>query len=383
MNLYWFIPLHGDGRYLGTAKGARAIDFPYVRQIAQAADRLGYQGVLLPTGKGCEDSWIVASSLISSTEKLRFLVAVRPGVMTPTQSARMATTLDRFSGGRVLVNVVTGGDPVELKGEGLFQSHQERYAITDEFLDVWQKIMAGETVDYEGEHIHVEGAELLYHSLQRPYPPIFFGGSSDAAIELSGKYVECFLTWGEPLKDVEEKINKVKAAAAKYGREVKFGIRLHIIVRETEEEAWTAADKLIEHISPELVEEAKKIFARYDSVGQKRMQDLNTGKTDRESLTIAPNLWAGIGLIRGGAGTALVGSPEQVAERLKEYAALGIENFILSGYPHLEEAYRVKELLFPLLPVAPQLGGVKHTEVNPVGELIAYARPVTSEPVKA
>lgn len=383
MNLYWFIPLHGDGRYLGSTKGARKIDFPYIQQIAQAADQLGYQGVLLPTGKGCEDSWIVAASLISSTEKLRFLVAVRPGIMTPTQSARMTSTLDRLSGGRVSINVVTGGDPVELKGDGLFYSHQERYEITDEFLDVWQKLMAGETVNYKGKHLNIEDGELIYPSLQRPYPPIFFGGSSDPAIEISGKYVECYLTWGEPLKDVEEKLNKVRLAAVKYGREVKFGIRLHIIARETEEEAWTAADKLIEHISQDVIDEAKKIFARYDSVGQQRMAKLNTGKTDRESLTIAPNLWAGIGLIRGGAGTALVGSAEQVTERIKEYAALGIDNFILSGYPHLEEAYRVKELLFPLLPVAPQIGGIKHIDIDAPGEIIAYAKRVPTEPVKA
>src|SRR5271156_3561723 len=143
--ILWFVPTHGDGRYLGTSEGGRAVDFSYLRQVAQAADALGYYGVLLPTGKSCEDSWVVASALAPQTERLRFLVAVRPGLQSPTVAARMTATLDRVSGGRLMINVVTGGDPVENRGDGLFLSHDDRYDLTREFLEIYTALLRGET----------------------------------------------------------------------------------------------------------------------------------------------------------------------------------------------------------------------------------------------
>ena len=127
MQVFWFLPTHGDSRYLGTTQGARTVDHRYLAQIAQAADALGYEGVLIPTGRSCEDSWVVASSLVPLTERLKFLVAIRPGIQSPTVSARQAATLDRFSNGRLLINVVTGGDPVEQQGDGVYLDHRERY----------------------------------------------------------------------------------------------------------------------------------------------------------------------------------------------------------------------------------------------------------------
>jgi alkanesulfonate monooxygenase len=349
MELLWFIPSHGDGRYLGTTKGGRTAEYSYLRQIAQAADRLGYKGVLIPTGKSCEDPWLLASALAAETEQLRFLVAVRPGLMSPTLAARMASTLDRISHGRLLINVVAGGDPVELAGDGLFLSHDERYEATDEFLTVWRRLLSGEEVTLKGKHIHVNGAKLLFPPIQTPYPPIYFGGSSSAGQLVAAKHADVYLTWGEPPAQVEEKISQVRKLAEQQGRAVEFGIRLHIIVRETEKEAWDAAQRLIRYVNEKTIQEAQRVFSRYDSVGQQRMRQLHNGS--RESLEISPNLWAGVGLVRGGAGTALVGDPETVAERLLEYHQLGIRYFILSGYPHLEEAYRVAELLFPILPL--------------------------------
>ncbi|STV03775.1 alkanesulfonate monooxygenase [Klebsiella pneumoniae] len=157
INVFWFLPTHGDGRYLGTTEGGRPVDLPYLQQVALAADSLGYYGVLIPTGKSCEDSWLVASALAPLTRRLRYLVAVRPGLQPPTLAARMAATLDRLSEGRLLINVVTGGDPVENKGDGIFLSHSERYQVTREFLDIYTRLLRGEKVDYHGEHIHVEG----------------------------------------------------------------------------------------------------------------------------------------------------------------------------------------------------------------------------------
>jgi len=371
MNVFWFLPTHGDGHFLGTSEGARPVSLPYLKQIAQAADSLGYYGVLIPTGRSCEDSWVVASALAPLTERLRYLVAIRPGIISPTVSARMAATLDRLSGGRLLINVVTGGDPDENRGDGIHLSHAERYEVTDEFLRIWRRVLQGESVDFAGKHLQVENAKALYPPIQKPYPPLYFGGSSSEAHDLAAEQVDVYLTWGEPPQAVAQKIADVREKAAKQGRSVKFGIRLHVIVRETAEEAWKAADKLIANISDETIANAQKSFSRFDSEGQRRMAALHGGR--RDQLEIYPNLWAGVGLVRGGAGTALVGDPQQVAERIKEYADLGIDSFIFSGYPHLEEAYRFAELVFPLLPEPySSLAGRGVTNLTgPFGEMIA------------
>jgi alkanesulfonate monooxygenase len=349
MQICWFIPTTGDGRYLGSAQQSRVTDYGYLRQIAQATDELGYYAVLLPTGNSCEDAWVVASALMPSTKRLKFLVAVRPGIMTPTVAARMTATFDRLSGGRLLINVVTGGDPKEAAAEGVFLSHDERYEVTGEFLHVWRAVLAGKTCTYQGKHLKVEEARVYYPATQQPYPPLYLGGSSPAAMEIAAEHIDVYLTWGEPPAQVAEKIAQMRSLAETKGRTIRFGIRLHVIVRETSEEAWRAADELIRYIDKDTVARAQSGLAKFDSEGQKRMASLVRGAVN--GLEISPNLWAGIGLVRSGAGTALVGDPQTVAERMLEYADLGIESFILSGYPHLEEAYRVAELLFPLLPL--------------------------------
>lgn len=346
-NFLWFLPTHGDGRYLGTTIGARPVDLGYLRQVAQAADELGYFGVLLPTGKSCEDSWLVASALAPLTERLSFLVAVRPGLLSPTLAARMTATLDRLSGGRLLINVVTGGDPAESRADGIFLDHDERYAVTREFLDIYRRLLTGTEVTRRGQRVNVDGARLVLPPVQEDGPPIYFGGSSSAGIEVAAELVDKYLTWGEPPAAVAEKIATAAVAASRKGRRLTFGIRLHVIVRETSEEAWAAAGSLIRHLDDKTIQAAQQAFARMDSVGQQRMAALHGGRRDR--LEISPNLWAGVGLVRGGAGTALVGDPPTVAARIAEYRSLGIDTFILSGYPHLEEAYRFAELVFPLL----------------------------------
>ncbi|BAZ29929.1 aliphatic sulfonate monooxygenase [Cylindrospermum sp. NIES-4074] len=369
MQLLWFIPTHGDGRYLGTATGGRAVSFPYLRQIAQAVDDLGYTGALLPTGRSCEDAWIVASTLVSLTRQMRFLVAIRPGLVSPGVAARMAATFDRLSGGRLLINIVTGGDPVELAGDGLHLGHDERYELTDEFLTVWRAIASGELANFKGNYLDIQDGKLLFPPIQQPHPPLWFGGSSSVAQEIAAKHVDVYLTWGEPPAQVAEKIASVRRLAEAQGRTLRFGIRLHVIVRETESEAWEAANQLIKYVDEDAIAKAQTAYARMDSEGQRRMTQLHQGK--REALEISPNLWAGVGLVRGGAGTALVGDPQTVAARMLEYADLGIETFILSGYPHLEEAYRVAELLFPLLPLE-NLPKVEQQHVlSPFGEILA------------
>ncbi|MHA6915746.1 FMNH2-dependent alkanesulfonate monooxygenase [Ralstonia pseudosolanacearum] len=377
MQVFWFLPTHGDSRYLGTAEGARQVDQAYLQQVAVAADTLGYEGVLIPTGRSCEDPWIVAASLIPATRRLRFLVAVRPGLVAPTLAARMAATFDRLSQGRLLVNLVTGGDPGELAGDGLFLDHAQRYEASAEFIRIWRETLAasheGAALDYTGQHLSVKGARVLFPPVQRPHPPVYFGGSSEAAHELAAEQVDTYLTWGEPPAAVADKIADVRRRTARHGRTVRFGIRLHVIVRETDAAAWQAADQLISRLDDDTVARAQEAFRKMDSAGQQRMAALHASgiKRSRAELEISPNLWAGVGLVRGGAGTALVGDPHTVAARMREYADLGIDTFVLSGYPHLEEAYRFAELVFPLLPRAVRDKLPGNVLNGPFGEVIA------------
>ncbi|HEY9799111.1 MAG TPA: FMNH2-dependent alkanesulfonate monooxygenase [Leptolyngbyaceae cyanobacterium] len=353
MEVFWYLPTQGDERYLGTAIGRRQADYPYMQQIAQAVDRLGYGGMLIGTGQK-QDTWIVAASLIPVTQRLRFLVAFRPAIMSPSLAVRMAATFDQLSHGRIILNVVTGGDTQELAKDGVFLDHDQRYELTDEFLTIWRSLMQGEEVTFTGRHLKVAGAKLQFPPVQKPYPTLYFGGSSDAALKVAAKHIDVYLTWGEPPQQVAQKIAKVRQLAAEQGRTVRFGIRLHAIVRETAQKAWDAANELIQYVDDATIASAYERFARSESEGQRRMAQLHQG--NRRNLEISPNLWSGVGLVRGGAGTALVGDADTVAARMLEYADLGIDTFVFSGYPHLEEAYRVAELLFPRLPLqAPQI----------------------------
>lgn len=297
------------------------------------------------------------------TRRIKLLVALRTSLGNVTACARQAATLDEALGGRLLLNVVAGGDPTELAADGVFLDHDARYAHAGEFLTVWRRLFAGEQVDFDGKYIRVEKAKNHLAPAGQPQPPLFFGGSSAAAHEIAAEHVDTYLTWGEPPEAVAEKFADIRTRAARYGREVRFGVRLQVIVRETNDEAWAAADALISKLSDEDIQRAQRNFSQMDSVGQRRMAQLHGGRRDR--LEISPNLWAGVGLVRGGAGSALVGDPATVAARLKEYADLGATRFVLSGYPHLEEAWRFAELVFPLLPgrqpvttsARPQTGG--------------------------
>ena len=345
--IFWFLPTSGDTRYLGTSDFGRAPTNAYMCQIAVTAEHLGYDGLLIPTGSSCLDPWVTAASLAPITQRIKLLVALRTSLGTPVSTARQAATLDQALGGRLLLNVVPGGDAAELAADGIFLDHDARYAHAAEFLTIWRRLLSGEPVDFAGEHFKVEQARNYFPPVQKPYPPLYFGGSSNAAHELVASQLDAYLTWGEPPQAVAEKFADVRARAARHGRQVKLGVRLHVIVRETNEEAWADAERLISKLTDEDIAKSQASFARMDSVGQARMAALHGGRRDK--LEVAPNLWAGVGLVRGGAGTALVGDAATVAERLQEYVDLGADTFVLSGYPHLEESIRFAELVFPLL----------------------------------
>jgi len=356
--LHWFLPTNGDSRAdlsLGNAVGVtgsrvtengveRAPDVGYIGQIARSAEQLGFHAALTPTSSWCEDGWVLTAGLTQVTERFRFLVAFRPGLQSPTLSAQQAATFQRISGGRLLLNVVTGGDDAEQRRFGDHAGKRERYARAAEFLHVVRELWTGETVDYEGKYYDIQGARLV--SPPR-WPDIYLGGSSPEAIDVAARHADVYLTWGEPPEQVAEKLDRVRDAAAGVGRELRFGIRLHAIARDRSEEAWAEADRLLAGLDPAEIARAQEVQRASQSEGQRRMTALHGGRTD--ALEIAPNLWAGVGLVRGGAGTALVGSHQEVADRIEEYHDLGIDEFVLSGYPHLEEAYRVGEGVIPEL----------------------------------
>ncbi|MFE2062596.1 LLM class flavin-dependent oxidoreductase [Streptomyces sp. NPDC059467] len=357
LTFHWFLPTNGDSRHVvggghGTPATVSGRDRPptvaYLSQIAKAAEDLGFVGALTPTGAWCEDAWLTTAMVSQHTERLKFLVAFRPGFVSPTLAAQMAATFQRQSGGRLLLNVVTGGESHEQRAYGDFLDKDARYRRTGEFLEVVRGLWEGRTVDLEGEHLRVEDARLA--RLPDPVPEVYFGGSSPIAGEVAARYVDVYLTWGEPPAQVAEKIAWIRGLAAKEGRTLRFGIRLHVITRDTSEQAWAEANRLLDGFDPETVESVQAGLGRSESEGQQRMLALHGGR--RDALEIHPNLWAGIGLVRGGAGTALVGSHDEVAARIREYAALGIEEFVLSGYPHLEEAYWFGEGVLPRLAAA-------------------------------
>lgn len=362
IQLHWFLPTYGDSRLIvggghglpaGTAHSDRDASIDYLGSIVRAAETFGFTGALIPTGAWCEDAFVTAALLARETTSLAFLVAFRPGLVSPTLSAQMAATFARHAPGRLLLNVVVGGEAHEQRSFGDFLDKDARYERCDEFLEVVRRLWGGETVSLEGKHIQVEEAALALPP--NPVPPLYFGGSSGAAGPVAARHADVYLTWGEPPADVRKKIDWIRGLAEQEGRDVRFGIRLHTISRDTADEAWAQADKFVNALDEETVAKAQEGLHRSESTGQKRMLALHEQHRqdgswhDARSLEIAPNLWAGVGLVRGGAGTALVGSHVEVADRIAEYAEVGIDEFIFSGYPHLEELFWFGEGVVPIL----------------------------------
>jgi alkanesulfonate monooxygenase len=348
MRLHWFLPTGGDARDVLPGPGDphhRPPDLSYLAQVATACDALGFDGMLTPCGTGCEDAWLATASLIPLTRRLKFLVAFRPALLSPTLAAQMASTYQRLSDGRLLVNIVTGAEPAELARFGVYEDKETRYDRTGEFVEIMRGAWSDEPFDYHGDYYTVSGAATRLPP--SPIPRIYFGGASPAAERIAAQHVDVYLAWGEPPAMVQERVSRMQALAATEGRTLDFGIRFHVIARPTADEAWAAADTLLARMDPDAIAAAQRDFASTQSVGQARMASLHGGDTTR--LIVYPNVWAGIGMVRGGVGTALVGSYEEVADRIAEYHNLGFSEFILSGYPHLEEAYWFGEGVMPIL----------------------------------
>ncbi len=347
LKLHWFLPTGGDSRDVLPVDGShtRSPELAYLAQIAQACEALGFEGLLTPCGTGCEDAWLSTAALLPLTRRVKFLVAFRPTLLTPTLAAQMASTYQRISGGRLLVNVVTGAEPSELARFGVWDDKETRYERTGEFLAILRLAWQAAPVDFEGKYYRVEGATT--RATPDPIPRIYFGGASDAAERVAAEHIDVYLAWGEPPAMLEPRLQRMRKLANECGRELIFGIRFHVITRPTTHAAWAVADALLAGMSDAAVEAAQRDFAATQSVGQARMAALHGG--DRSRLVVHPNVWAGIGLVRGGVGTALVGDHTEVADRIAEYHELGFDEFIFSGYPHLEEAYWFGEGVMPIL----------------------------------
>lgn len=354
LRLHWFLPLHGDGREVAksateglaaTTNIRREPDLNYLAQVARAVDGLGFFGALVPTGMFCEDPWLISSALAGSTRNLHFMIALRPSAMPPMVCAQAAATFQRLSGGRLMLNVVTGGDADEQRRYGDWLDHEQRYQRSEEYLQVFRHAWAGQSFDHDGPHFRIKGGLLT-----RPHPvrpTILVGGSSAAAQRVAATQGDVYLAWGETPAGLTDLTDSVRRQAQEHGRMLTFGTRFHVITRDTEREAWQVTERLLAGMEPSRIAAAQQRFARSESVGQQRMQAMHAGRADQ--LEVYPNVWAGYGLVRPGAGAALVGSHEQVAERIAEYHRLGMTDLILSGQPHLEEAYNFAEGVMPLL----------------------------------
>lgn len=368
LRVHWYLPTAGESRDVlrgGTnvhpvgdgplRSRFRAPSLSYLTQVALAVEDGGLDSVLVPTGSYCEDPWIVAAALTSATRDLKFLVALHPRTTTPAYTAHRAATLQRLSGGRLALNVVTGEPGQEAWLHGDFGDKADQYARTAEFLDIHRSLFRGETVDRDGGHYAVRGGAIGRIRGGRAdipdAPEIWFGGSSDYAGDVASVHADVYLSWLEPLDQLAQKIEWIRVLAAAQGRTVRFGVRAWILARPTDEQAERDALALLDGATAEQLAAARAQLLSRQSVGQQRGQAHLDGAdpADPGSLWIAENLWGGFGLIAGGPALGFVGSFESIADRFAEYRRLGVSEFIVSGFPNLEEAHWVADGLMPEL----------------------------------
>lgn len=340
----WFLPTMGDESEIGNPAAFTPQDPGMLIDIAKAAEESGFEYILIPVGNPCWDAYAVASTVAAHTTTLKPLVAARGGFIAPTVMAKMLSTMDQLTGGRILVNLITGGDPAEMKSDGQYLDHDERYDVLSEAVDVMRKSwVADEPFDYEGKYFNAEGIHIRPKPVGNRTLPLYLGGLSESAKELCATHADVHLFWGDTPENIGVIIEEMRARAATKERTLKFGMRLQVIVRETEDEAWEAAHDLISHASSQFQEQTAQTWR--DSEANRRMHELAQIKDNR----LDDHLWSGIAKVRRGAGVAIVGNPEQVAKKIQEFIEVGCSSFCLSGYPHAEEARRFSELVMPLI----------------------------------
>lgn len=348
-------PTSGDTEFPGsgtaptgnwTAGGDREPTLEYMTRIAEVAERTGFSTLLLPVGTGCLDGWVTASALAARTTRLRFMVAVRPGFVQPAVAAREAATFDYLSGGRLDINVVTGGAPNELARDGDFLAHDERYRRTEEFVEVLRRLLSGEQVSHEGAFFQLRDAVLYPAPVQHPRPPFFIAGESEPGRALAAREADVYMTWGGPWADLRGWLESARARETAIGRSPGHSVSFQIILGDTEDAAWRRAGTLLEHMREDAVVGQRDHLQQVDSSGQQRLASYVAASTS-DQFRIGPNLWAGLTRVLSGNSIALVGTADQVADRIAELCAMGFDHILLRGFPHLEMIERIGEEILP------------------------------------
>ncbi len=348
----WFIPIDGDGAWAGTRQAERPPTFDYLTRVARTAEELGFHSLLIPTrfanGLFSEEAplaetWTTATALAAVTSRIRFLIAVRPGFISLGLFAQMAAALHQISGGRIDLNIVPGGIQNDFERLGEVSDHATRYERAEEFIDACRTLwdQTG-PVTYEGRFYRLEGA-YCSPAPGPDGPKFYLGGVSERAMGLSARQADVHLGWIEPLAETEKRLEALREQFSQTGRPPVFGLRTHLVVRETEGEAWEAAEELIGHADPAVKAQRRSAIEGTPMVGQQAQA------REAPNHRLAPHLWNGLSEVRVNCGSALVGTPEQVAAELHSYWKLGIDEFILSGFPHVEECHRVAGEVLPLL----------------------------------
>ncbi|HSD38575.1 MAG TPA: LLM class flavin-dependent oxidoreductase [Rhodocyclaceae bacterium] len=339
--------------YVGSNLGSEIIERSgptvnreHIERAARIHDEAGFDRALVAFNSNSPESILIASHAASVTKNLKFLIAHRPGFTQPTLAARQLATLDALTGGRIAVHIITGGSDEELKADGSYIGKDDRYARTDEYLDVVRQEWTSQTpFDYAGKYYQFDKAFSAVKSPQLPHLPIYFGGSSDAAIRTAGKHADVYALWGETYAQVAETVARVRAEAAKHGRTIKFSLSLRPILAATEEQAWARADDILER--------ARALASKNDTARKGEPQNEGSKRlleAAAQGSRLDKRLWTGIAGLLGAKGnsTSLVGTPEQVADSLLDYRALGITTFLIRGFDPLEDAVAYGRDLIPL-----------------------------------
>lgn len=344
----WFIPTAGDTTSLGRNPTEIPPSLDHYVAVAQAAEAAGFAYLLVPVQTGCWDAYVSCSFVAARTERIALLLAARPGFVAPTVMAKMISTFDQLSQGRVMVNLIAGGGSAELAADGLYLGHDDRYALMDEVVQVMKRVWTAQRpVDFEGRFVKVEGAKVLPRPFQQPHPPFYLGGNSPAAQAVSVRHSDVHLFWGDHPRRIAKEVaslTRQSLAAGRCGEQaLRFGMRLQVVCRDSQDEAWAAAYHLVDGGSDRARTRVRNLWEQ--STIQARQQEL----ADQDDLHVEghPHLWAGIGRLRPGAGTAIVGDPDQVAATLEEFVAAGCTDFCLSGYRHDDEATRFGRDVLP------------------------------------
>ena len=322
-----------------------AIDTDYVRAFAQAHENAGFDRILVPHSSTSPDATITIAYAASVTSRVHFMLAHRPGFVAPTLAARQLATLDHFSGGRLAVHFISGGSDEDQRRDGDYLAHDERYARTDEYLQILRRVWTeNEPFDHEGRFYRFEKAFSDVKPKQTPHVPIYFGGASEAALAVAGKHADVYALWGESKQQVAELIGRVRAEAAKHGRNVRFSVSFRPILASTEKAAWERAEHILDETRRLRVEQGFSRGGPQQSEGAKRLL-----AASGDGVRADDRLWTAVAKEIGGRSnsTALVGTPAQVAQTLSEYYELGVTTFLVRGFDPLEDAIDYGRELIP------------------------------------